>query len=215
MISEVIEYEEAELVFKWDKAIETGLQVQIPQLMKLGSDNKWTDDATLVVKFKPRHLVGYKAVEIGKAYKRLIGDRIKYRQNNGEDKCMYIDKDGDGFGDASSEPTIIPSAKSSQYKNYVDNNLDCYDMNKEVFPGQSKFFAQQRGDGKFDYNCDAVEQKETESIGLCKDCRVSPQGWQNTIPKCGERQSWLKDCDLKPLKGGCIKETEDRFCNCN
>lgn len=148
MIAEVIEYEEAELVFEWDKVIGAGLKVQIPQVVKLGTDNKWTDNGTLVVKFASGQLVGYKAVEIGKSYKKLIDERIQFRQSSGDDKCMFIDSDGDGFGDSNSESKGIPINTLSQFPNYVENNNDIDDNDKF----SNRFFLDKDKDGQGDIN---------------------------------------------------------------
>lgn len=215
MIAEVIEYEEAELVFKWDKAIEAGLKVQIPQVVKLGTDNKWTDNGTLVVKFAPGQLIGYKAVEIGKTYKKLIEERIKYRQSNGDDKCMYIDNDKDGYGDANSECKGIPANNLAQFPNYVENNRDCYDGNANVHPGQAQHFVDPRGDGsnlQYDYNCDGIVELQYPSNGRCQGkngCGEAVQGWDGAIPRPGADGQWLKDCDYK-LGYGCVMEREGR-----
>ena len=140
LITEVIEYDDAELVFKWDKSIEAGLKVKIPQILNLGTSNQWTDGATLVAKFKSGHLVSYKAIKIGKAYKKLIKERIAFRQTHGDDKCMYIDRDGDSYGDTNSECKGIPANNLTQFPNYVENNRDCYDENENVHPDQTQYF---------------------------------------------------------------------------
>lgn len=158
MIAEVIEYDDAELVFKWDKAIEAGLKVQIPQVVKLGTDNMWTDNATLVVKFAPGQLVGYKAVEIGKSYKKLIDERIKFRQSSGDDKCMFIDKDVDGFGDANSESKGIPANTLANFPNYVENQNDIDDNDKF----SNRFFLDKDKDGQGDINNYKYLSKITE-----------------------------------------------------
>jgi hypothetical protein len=158
MINEVIEYDEAELVFKWDKAIEAGLTVQIPQVVKLGTENKWTDSATLIVKFSPGQLVGFKAVEISKSYKKLIDERINFRQSSGDDKCMFIDKDSDGFGDANSESKGIPLNSLAQFPNYVENSNDIDDYDKF----SNRFFVDKDKDGQGDINNYKYLSKITE-----------------------------------------------------
>lgn len=203
MITEVIEYEEAELVFKWDKEIGAGLKVQIPQVVKLGTDNKWTDSGTLVVKFASGQLIGYKAVEIGKSYKKLIEERIKYRQSSGDDKCMYIDNDKDGYGDSNSECKGIPANNLAQFPNYVENNRDCYDGNANVHPGQTQFFTDPRGDGgtlQYDYNCDGTVELQHPNNGRCQG-GTAVNGWDGRIPQPGETGQWLADCDRKPGSG--------------
>ena len=86
-ISEVVQFDDAELIFKWDKAIGVGLKAKIPQSLGLGIENQWTDDATLTVKFSPGQLVSYKDIEITKDYKKLIDERINFRKTNGDEKC--------------------------------------------------------------------------------------------------------------------------------
>jgi len=195
LITEVIEYDDAELVFKWDKSIEAGLKVKIPQILNLGTSNQWTDDATLVAKFKSGHLVSYKAIKIGKAYKKLIKKRLVFRETHGDDKCMYIDRDGDGYGDANSECKGIPAFDLSKFPNYIEKGGDCYDENANVHPGQTKFFTLNRGDGSFDYDCDGSVTLQYNNNGRCQGCEAAVQGWDGPIPKAGQTGQYLVGCN--------------------
>ncbi len=57
----------------------------------------------------------------------------------------YADSDGDGYGVASG---AVCKASAS-----LGN--DCYDFNENAKPGQTSYFATNRGDGSFDYDCDS------------------------------------------------------------
>ncbi|MCB9639823.1 MAG: hypothetical protein H6728_13590 [Myxococcales bacterium] len=103
----------------------------------------------------------------------------------------YADTDGDGYGDPAK--TIKACSKPA---GYVTNNQDCYDKNKDVFPGQTGFFSVHRGDGSFDYNCDNVQQKRYTQVGSCKGCTtpIFDQGFVNGIPDCGKNGDWVDAC---------------------
>ncbi len=129
------------------------------------------------------------------------------------EKCMYIDKDGDGYGDANSECKRIPANDVAKFPNYVENNRDCYDENANVHPGQAQFFVDPRGDGsnlQYDYNCDGIVELQYPSNGRCQGgCGEAVQGWDGAIPSPGANGQWLKDCDYK-LGHGCVMQREGR-----
>lgn len=87
----------------------------------------------------------------------------------------YEDTDGDGFGDKTK--SILSCAYGSGSviiggKKYAINGDDCFDGNKNVFPGQTAFFGTHRGDGSFDYDCNGSDEKKyaTVSSPVCRDC---------------------------------------------
>ncbi len=61
----------------------------------------------------------------------------------------YRDVDGDGYGVASPTSASCTGAPSG----YVASSTDCYDSNANAKPGQTTYYAANRGDGSFDYNC--------------------------------------------------------------
>jgi hypothetical protein len=110
----------------------------------------------------------------------------------------YSDQDGDGFGnpdtDTQRDGDSCPTGE-------VQNGDDCYDQNADANPDQESFFANDRGDGSFDYNCNGTADKEytkTYNEGAsCEkkdsgpDCEWSEPdnvstGWQESVPDCGD-----------------------------
>ena len=110
--------------------------------------------------------------------------------NTNPETLWYKDADGDGYGNR--DITIKSCLKPN---GYVSNKNDCYDNNPNAFPGQGKYFAKDRGDGSFDYNCDGAVTVRWTSIGACNGDTPSPHGWQGNVPKAGQTHNWLVDCD--------------------
>ena len=82
----------------------------------------------------------------------------------------------------------------------MKNSDDCYDENKEAHPGQSNFFAKDRGDGSFDYDCSGKAERESTDTGECISDSiitdpVAKQGWDDGVPAPGKKGRWLRDCD--------------------
>ncbi len=100
-------------------------------------------------------------------------------------RAYYMDADGDGFGDATS--AVLGCAPPA---GHVTNSLDCYDGNALAHPGQASFFTVERGDGSFDYDCDAQATKELSHMDpkTCEcaagTCSVS-SGYRVAVPGCG------------------------------
>jgi len=91
------------------------------------------------------------------------------------DQCVpwYEDADGDGFGDKTKSALGCSSfAPTVAGKKYVANADDCYDANKNAFPGQTQFFNVSRGDNSFDYDCNGQDEKKYVAVSgpLCRDC---------------------------------------------
>ena len=101
----------------------------------------------------------------------------------------YKDGDADGFGDPDQRIWAL-----WQPDGYAENNRDCYDGNKDVRPGQTSFFAEDRGDGSFDYDCNGESERELTQSGSC-DNGTANQGWEGAVPAPGQTGSWLVDCD--------------------
>jgi hypothetical protein len=126
------------------------------------------------------------------------------------DPVWFLDLDRDGYGDKDKSVRA-----SKQPPGHVANSLDCYDQNPEAHPGQARFFAQHRGDGSFDYDCDGKEAKREDVIsGGCRQstmlgiptrCWADP-GWQGAVPECGRQGKWLAQCEVHALSCGAAQE---------
>ena len=104
----------------------------------------------------------------------------------------YIDADGDGYGDAEDtvEACVAPEG-------YVDNDLDCFDGDAEVFPGGEEVC----GDG-IDNNCDPTDSESCRLQGdlladeadaaLFGDAEGAGVGWEiHTVPGLGPQDNAL------------------------
>lgn len=110
---------------------------------------------------------------------------------NPESTVWYRDTDGDGFGDAGST-----KLSTSRPEGYVDNGLDCYDHNINVFPGQPNSFPNHRGDGSFDYDCDNASTIQMATQGGCvSGCRTLRSGWEHSPPPCGQSAPYVVGCN--------------------
>jgi hypothetical protein len=121
----------------------------------------------------------------------------------------YKDSDGDGWGSPS---TTKACTKPS---GYVSQAGDCYDASVDAHPGQLGFFSSERGDGSFDYNCDGVEELESDHLSpeyvLCAygQCSVAV-GWIGKVPPCGQAGTWLEKCDPAACVG--LSEVRTQAC---
>ena len=130
----------------------------------------------------------------------------------------FVDGDGDGFGSAMSSCTCGPS-----FPYTVTTGGDCYDSNVQVNPGQTEFFSVSRGDGSFDYNCDAVEAPRFPSAAECNPaalplcrCETRGEGWRAAPPACGATGVWISNCGASCVAcgGNDATETEARTQGC-
>jgi hypothetical protein len=124
----------------------------------------------------------------------------------------YRDADKDGYGD---KKVTVRASKSPP--GHVANSLDCYDGNPEARPGQSRYFAQHRGDGSFDFDCDGKASEADQIVsGGCKEITLlgypthcwADVGWQGGVPACGRQGRWLASCEVQTLS--CSVMTEER-----
>lgn len=103
-----------------------------------------------------------------------------------ERRTFYRDADGDGFGDKAK-----PVSACEAPPGFVSNAEDCYDANRRVRPDQKEYFAEHRGDGSFDYDCDGKATPRFTTRAFCREkegggCALA-SGWTGkTLPKCGE-----------------------------
>ncbi len=112
----------------------------------------------------------------------------------------YLDSDTDGYGDPDTSQVACEKPSS-----YVTNSSDCYDGNKKANPDQTDWFTGDRGDGSYDYDCNKLEEKETEDLGQCVgetdegelECELEQAGWDGSAPACGDRETWINSCTAR------------------
>lgn len=143
----------------------------------------------------------------------------------------YLDQDDDGYPASSNyNKTGCSGQKPAAVNghNYYDSTkttLDCYDENKNARPGQTAYFTVNRGDGKFDYDCDGVDAKYYANLngltcgcnqctnpgvsvpmfGSCSGVRYT-EGYYGNMG-CGESAT-LQRCTSTVFPPGCSKELE-------
>jgi hypothetical protein len=105
---------------------------------------------------------------------------------------VYRDEDGDGYG-------LTTSARAGcGQTGWVAKGGDCDDKDSNAHPGQTQFFTSPtKGTGGWDYDCSGTtEQEFRDSLPACDtlklvDCKG--EGWQGSIPTCGQ-QGQLNTC---------------------
>jgi hypothetical protein len=107
---------------------------------------------------------------------------------------FFPDADGDGFGDAAPGQTACLCAPTDPYVELSGG--DCFDQNADARPGQTGFFAADRGDGSFDYDCNGSETVQFSAFAFCGPAPVCgfTRGWLAGIPACGNDGEFLVDC---------------------
>jgi hypothetical protein len=124
-------------------------------------------------------------------------------------KTYYADTDGDHYGNPAStrEACTLPSG-------YAENADDCYDGNASAKPGQTGWFATDRGDGSYDYDCDKDETQHWTGRGSCSVgiCAVVSEGWQGTAPPCGTEAQYITGCAGLAI---CLPTTTPRTQECH
>ena len=65
---------------------------------------------------------------------------------------------------------------------------DCDDEDKDVFPGQKKYFDAARPAGGYDYDCNNNEEAEYPSVVACVKAgqNCNGEGWVGAAPACGQ-----------------------------
>ncbi len=126
------------------------------------------------------------------------------------DPLWFLDLDRDGYGDKKRS-----KRSDHQPPGHVANALDCYDENPEAHPGQTHYFAQHRGDGSYDYDCDGRSSpreealssgcRESTTLGIPTKCWADA-GWISQIPACGRQGKWLAKCEVEMLSCGPAQE---------
>lgn len=149
-------------------------------------------------------------IDVAQPLHRRLTDLANLHALPCAEPVWYRDADRDGFGDKKS------SQRSSRPPpGHVANSLDCYDQNPEARPGQTRYFAQHRGDGSYDYDCDGKAGKQEEIVsGGCEEITLlgipthcwADVGWQGQVPECGQKARWLADCEVATLSCSVMKE---------
>ncbi len=121
----------------------------------------------------------------------------------------YSDADQDGYGDPGASTTAC-----AQPAGYVANHDDCYDGNAEARPGQQAWFAADRGDGSYDYDCSGAPEKHWTGTGACTIglCGVLSVGWQGAVAECGATKAWITTCTGLAI---CAPKPEQRTQECH
>jgi hypothetical protein len=111
---------------------------------------------------------------------------------------FYEDYDGDTYG-VPGTPQCWCGTAAYPYTG-LDTN-DCYDNNADARPTQTAYFSSSRGDGSYDYDCSGSEDQLYFGTGSCVsssiiDCDLNPEGWQSTVPACGQGGNYVDGCDF-------------------
>jgi hypothetical protein len=119
----------------------------------------------------------------------------------------YYDYDSDAYGRSS--PSRCTCEPSGRYTATV--GTDCYDANALAYPGATPYYAVERGDDSFDYNCDGTETQRYTANWTCTlyvpyvYC-TSTDGWSTSSdPACGATGWWNTGCT--PLGTSCTYES--------
>lgn len=106
--------------------------------------------------------------------------------------------DGDQDGHRATVRGVIACEKPPG-PHVTNGPLDCDDSNAKAYSGQTEWFAEDRGDGSFDYDCRRGEEKESEVFNTCVLGGTWVDGWTATnsdgtltpLPSCGETGKWV------------------------
>jgi hypothetical protein len=202
-VIEVLRYDDATVTLEWNERLGTEAKSVLTTALRANAGLTWQDDDKVVIQYREPILVGYRSEHI--ALSVLESARLSASQ-----PVWYRDADSDSYGDLRHSRR---SATAPQC--YVSNSRDCYDGNKDARPDQTVWFATNRGDGSFDYNCDGKDELQSEVFGRCVSGRGSaqPRGWSGAIPACGRKGTWLDDCDRTVTRT--IAEYQERTQSCH
>jgi hypothetical protein len=108
----------------------------------------------------------------------------------------YADRDMDTYGDPGDSRCLCAAVAPHN----VSNSRDCYDGNAAARPGQLSWFGSDRGDGRFDYDCNGTQQQRYTAIWDCSAavwiCGSHTDGWRRRpAPSCGVTTTWARGCD--------------------
>lgn len=142
-----------------------------------------------------------------------------------QSQSVVRDQDRDGFTASSTLSSQCVGAAStfSGRTYYADTSnvgtwsagaspsIDCYDTNASAFPGQTTYFALQRGDGSFDYDCSGTITANTAS-SYCSGTAPSTQTYTDgtcattaaVVTRCTPAALALPAACGRPLAGGAV-----------
>lgn len=200
MVTEVSRYDSARLEVKWRTRVDGSVAAELPKLFTASVTPSFVDTTTLVVKYNQPILVGYKYARINR---RFLDSLTRVAANN----RLFRDADGDGYGDPK-----VAIWSDAPVTGFVQLGTDCYDNNPNAHPKQTRYFAQHRGDGHYDYDCDGAVTRRWMTRGTCgrhPQCdNGKVLGWEGAVPEAGQQGSYLDDCDFKLTS--CKAETSNR-----
>lgn len=103
----------------------------------------------------------------------------------------HPDEDGDGFGAAE-----IAIDTCNPAPGWLMDDRDCYDDNADARPDQIAYFAVDRGDESFDYDCDSFSTPEFRDLGGCHGEPTCPEdtGWRTGLAECGRAEDYVIRC---------------------
>lgn len=132
--------------------------------------------------------------------------------SDAECEAWHPDDDRDGFGDRDRAMRTC-----SPPPGWVLDAADCYDENADANPSQTEFFALDRGDGSYDYDCDGDVTEEISDIGSCNPEHLcaDERGWDTGIAVCGRVEKYWVECDGPPVGvQQCAGVSEGRLQRC-
>jgi len=122
-------------------------------------------------------------------------DGTSDESSSADASTWYLDADSDGYGTSSSSTVAC-----YQPTGYVSNTSDCYDGNASANPGSTSYYASNRGDGSYDYDCDGSESRYYTTSYACSydwsgfSCDSYTNGWTGSTPGCGSSSTYATGC---------------------
>ncbi len=119
----------------------------------------------------------------------------------GDGPCGVADDDAAADDDADDDAVDDDDGTSDDADGdgYTTADGDCDDGDPDVHPGQTLFFDTPSNSGSFDYDCDGVEEPQTEAEFDCPaaSCVLIQEGWMDGVPACGNDARWGVSCAME------------------
>lgn len=111
--------------------------------------------------------------------------------------ALRDDLDGDGFAAGFAQSACIGDDVPTQKKVRA---RDCDDVDVEAFPGQGRRFLRERASGGFDFNCNAIEERDVAEIRVASCERAGPNNvcrerFTTRSVQCGDTVSYAFRCN--------------------